>query len=67
VTTKAHRGHTVRCHYPKTPGTNDSGPGKTEAEAATAGGTGATENGDICEERGNRPLMPEILDGVHLP
>jgi hypothetical protein len=38
---------------PKTPATNDSGPEKTEAEGTTAGGTSATENGDIYEERGN--------------
>jgi hypothetical protein len=67
VTTKAHRCHAVRCHHLKPPGTNDSGPEKTEAEAATAGGTGATDNGDIREERGNRPLLPDIWDGVHLP
>jgi hypothetical protein len=36
---------------PQAPATNDSGSEKTEAEVTTAGGTGATENGDAYEER----------------
>jgi hypothetical protein len=64
VTTTAHRCRAVRCHYLRPPlaalsVTNDRGLAKAEAEAAPAGRTGATENGDIDEERGNWVCHPQ--------